>query len=220
MEIVQNLVSPERYPLKCPYPMEAEFYVVHNTDNDAPAANEVAYMIRNDNTVSFHYAVDDTQVVQGIPEDRNAWHCGDGGQGEGNRKGIGVEICWSLSGGVRFAQAERNAAKFLARGLREKGWGMDRVRKHQDFNGKNCPARTMELGWERFLDMIREEMTALDTGFRDVPGDAWYAEEVAYSAGLGLMVGKAEGIFDPEAPVTRAELAAVAARLHRLLTAE
>ena len=44
--------------------------VVHNTANDAPAANEIAYMIRNDNEVSFHYAVDDQEVVQGIPENR------------------------------------------------------------------------------------------------------------------------------------------------------
>ena len=36
-------------------------------------------MIRNDNEVSFHFAVDDKEVVQGIPLDRNAWHAGDGG---------------------------------------------------------------------------------------------------------------------------------------------
>ena len=48
--------------------------VVHNTANDAPAANEIAYMIRNDNEVSFHYAVDDQEVVQGVPENRNTWN--------------------------------------------------------------------------------------------------------------------------------------------------
>lgn len=53
--------------------------------------------------------------------------------------------------------------------------------------------------------------------FRDVAADAWYAPDVAYSAAHGLMLGKGDGIFDPEAPVTRAELATVAARLHRLL---
>ncbi len=44
----------------------------------------------------FHIAVDDKEAVQGIPLERNAWHCGDGG-GNGNRKSIGVEICYSLS---------------------------------------------------------------------------------------------------------------------------
>lgn len=75
--------------IKCPYAMEPEYYVVHNTANDAPAANEVAYMIRNGNKVSFHYAVDDIRVVQGIPENRNAFHAGDGATGPGNWKGIG-----------------------------------------------------------------------------------------------------------------------------------
>jgi N-acetylmuramoyl-L-alanine amidase len=37
-------------------------------------------MIRNDNKVSFHYAIDDIEIVQGIPENRNAWHAGDGGK--------------------------------------------------------------------------------------------------------------------------------------------
>ncbi|MEC2444681.1 N-acetylmuramoyl-L-alanine amidase, partial [Bacillus cereus] len=47
------------------------------------------YMIRNDNQVSFHIAVDDKEAVQGIPLERNAWHTGDG-NGNGNRKSIGV----------------------------------------------------------------------------------------------------------------------------------
>ncbi|MEJ9243083.1 N-acetylmuramoyl-L-alanine amidase, partial [Bacillus cereus] len=61
------------------YTMNPEFITVHNTYNDATAENEVSYMIRNDNQVSFHIAVDDKEAVQGIPLERNAWHCGDGG---------------------------------------------------------------------------------------------------------------------------------------------
>lgn len=53
--------------------------------------------------------------------------------------------------------------------------------------------------------------------FADVPGDAWYAEAVVYCASAGLMVGREDGSFDPLAPVTRAELAAVAMRLHKAL---
>ena len=156
--IIKNLVPKDRYYIKCPYPMEAEFYVVHNTANDAPAANEIAYMIRNDYETSFHYAIDDKYVVQGIPEDRNGWHAGDGGNGDGNRKGIGIEICYSLTGGPKFIAAEKLAAKFLAEKLKERGWGIDKVKKHQDFDGKYCPHRTLDSGWQRFLDMIQAEL--------------------------------------------------------------
>lgn len=158
MTIIKNLVPKDRYYLKCPYPMEAEFYVVHNTANDAPAANEIAYMVRNDYETSFHYAIDDKYVVQGLPEDRNGWHAGDGGNGDGNRKGIGIEICYSLSGGTKFVAAEKLAAQFIAEKLKERGWGIDKVKKHQDFDGKYCPHRTLDTGWQRFLDMIQAEL--------------------------------------------------------------
>ena len=158
MEIKQNLVNSSKYSIKCPYLMTPEFIVVHNTANDASAENEIKYMISNNEKVSYHYAVDDKEVVQGIPENRNAWHAGDGGNGKGNRKGIAIEICYSKSGGEKFIQAEKNAVKFIAQKLKEKNWGIDKVKKHQDFMNKYCPHRTLDMGWERFLNMIREEL--------------------------------------------------------------
>ena len=155
VNIRQNLVSSSKYNIKCPYSMEAEFIVVHNTANDASANNEIAYMISNNNKVSYHYAVDDVEIVQGIPENRNAWHAGDGGSGQGNRKGLAIEICYSKSGGEKFDKAEENAAEFIASKLKEKGWGIDKVKKHQDFANKYCPHRTLDYGWERFLNKVR-----------------------------------------------------------------
>lgn len=150
----QMLVSSSKYNVKCPYSMIPNTVTVHNTYNDASAENEVKYMIGNNNKVSFHYAVDDKEVVQGIPENRNAWHSGDG-NGNGNRKSISVEICYSKSGGDRFNKAEKNAAEFIASILKRKGWGIEKVKKHQDWSGKYCPHRTLDLGWERFLNLIR-----------------------------------------------------------------
>ena len=159
MNIIKNLVSESKYGIKCPYEMKPTRIVVHNTANDATAKNEVAYMIRNDNQVSFHYAVDDVEVVQGIPENRNAWHAGDGGNGKGNREGIAIEICYSKSGGDKFTKAEQNAAEFIAEKLKEYGWGIDKVTKHQDYKNKYCPHRTLDLGWERFLSMVESKLS-------------------------------------------------------------
>ena len=50
----------------------------HNTANDATARNEISYMTNNDYETSFHYAVDDKEIVQGLPENRNGWHASDG----------------------------------------------------------------------------------------------------------------------------------------------
>lgn len=162
MNVRQMLVDPSKYNIKCPYTMTPTRYVVHNTYNDATANNEIKYMITNNNEVSFHYAVDDVEIVQGIPENRNAWASGDGGSGKGNREGIHVEICFSKSGGDKFIKAERNAAKFIAKGLKDKGWGIGQVTKHQDYNGKYCPHRTLDIGWQRFLDMVQSELNILN----------------------------------------------------------
>ena len=162
MNIVKNLVSQSKYSVKCPYSMTPEFVVVHNTANDASAANEVKYMISNNNQVSFHFAVDDKEIVQGLPLDRNAWACGDGANGKGNRKGIQIEICYSKSGGARFENAEKNAAKFIAQLLKERGWGVDNVKKHQDFSNKYCPHRTLDKGWASFVNMIKDYLNELN----------------------------------------------------------
>ena len=171
INVRQNLVDSSKYSIKCPHEMNAEFIVVHNTANDASANNEIEYMKSNNNKVSFHYAVDDTEIVQGIPENRNAWHVGDG-NGDGNRKGIAIEICYSKFGGEKFDKAEENAAEFIASKLKEKGWGIDKVKKHQDFANKYCPHRTLDYGWERFLNKVRnylgEEQVNTDTSSKNL----------------------------------------------------
>jgi len=158
MNINKNLVSTLKYNVKCPYFMNAEFLVIHNTANDASAANEIAYMINNNNKVSYHYAIDDREIIQGILENRNTWNAGDGEYGKGNRKGLSIEICYSKTGGRRFIKAEQLAIKFIAFKLKEKGWGINKVKKHQDFSGKYCPHKTLDLGWERFLKMVEKEL--------------------------------------------------------------
>lgn len=72
----KNLVSSSKYSIKCPYSLNPQYIVIHDTANSAPAANEISYMIRNDNQVSFHIAVDEKEAIQGLPLDRNAWACG------------------------------------------------------------------------------------------------------------------------------------------------
>ncbi|MEC1546387.1 N-acetylmuramoyl-L-alanine amidase [Bacillus halotolerans] len=160
--VKKNLVSEAKYALKCPNHMDAEYITIHNTANDASAANEISYMIGNTSSTSFHFAVDDKEVIQGLPLNRNAWHTGDGTNGTGNRKSIGVEICYSKSGGPKYKAAEKLAIKFVAQLLKERGWGIDRVRKHQDWNGKYCPHRILSEGrWDEVKDAIESELKGL-----------------------------------------------------------
>lgn len=157
VEIVKRIVPESKYGIKCPYSMLPTRIVVHNTANDASAINEIAYMTNNDYETSFHYAVDDKMIVQGIEENRNAWHASDG-NGKGNREGIAIEICYSKSGGERFDKAEENAIDLIVDILKRYGWGVDKVTKHQDYTNKYCPHRTLDKGWDRFINAIESKL--------------------------------------------------------------
>ena len=158
VNIVEKLVPTSKYSIKCPYTMNPTRIVVHNTANDATARNEIAYMTRNNYETSFHYAVDDKEIVQGLPLNRNGWHASDGGKGKGNREGIAIEICYSKSGGDRFIKAEQNAVDLIVYLLKKYNWGIDKVTKHQDYTNKYCPHRTLDMGWNRFIKMIEDKL--------------------------------------------------------------
>lgn len=183
MEVIKNLCPEWKWSIKCPYAMIPRFVVVHNTANDASAANEVAYMLGNIDSTSYHYAVDDMCAVQAIPENRTAWHAGDG-NGLGNMYGIAIEICYSKSGGERFLKAEDNAAELIAGILNRYGWGIDKVTKHQDYSGKYCPHRTLDMGWDRFLNKVKNCMEELTV--------TQYEELKALLSGLSNRISKIE----------------------------
>lgn len=164
MALIKNFIPETQYSTKCPYTMAPKGICIHNTANDASAIQERNNVARDSNTteVSFHIAIDDKEAIQLIPFNRNAWHAGDGGQGQGNRNYISIEICYSLSGGERFINAEKRAAKEIAALLKQYGWTLANVKKHQDFSGKYCPHRTLDTGYQRFLNMIQAELNILN----------------------------------------------------------
>lgn len=161
VKVRQNLIPSSLYSWKSPYTMTPTRVVVHNTANDASADAEIKYMHKTEaqggRQTSFHYAVDDIEAVQGLPENRNGWHAGDG-NGPGNREGIGIEICYSKSGGDRFIKAEQNAVELIVGILKRYGWGIDKVTKHQDYSDKYCPHRTLDMGWDRFIKMVENKL--------------------------------------------------------------
>lgn len=159
MEIVKMLVPESKYSIKCPHSMNPEFIIIHNTANDASAMAEISYMIGNNKKVSFHCAIDNYRIVQGVPFDRNTWNATDGGNGTGNRKGIALEICYSKSGGERFEEAQKLAAEYTAYLLKKYNWGIDKVKKHEDFYpAKGCPHMTLSEGWQNFLNLVQSYM--------------------------------------------------------------
>ena len=57
-------------------------------------------------------------------------------------------------------------------------------------------------------------LAAGETEFSDVPAGSWFAEGVKTCAERGVMIGTAQGVFSPDAQLSRAECRALAYRLY------
>ena len=103
--------------------------------------------------------MDDKVIYQHLPLDENGWHAGDGAGGTGNRESIGIEICENQDG--NRSRAEANAAWLTAKLLEAYNLGLNRVKQHYDWSGKNCPRvlRSRKNGWADFLNAVQQNLT-------------------------------------------------------------
>ena len=137
-----------------------DYIVVHNTGNPTSTArNERDYLTNPTNTssTSFHIVVDEKEIIEAIPVEEIAFHAGDV---EGNRKGIGIELCESGD----FEKTKANAAKIIAYLMKHYHIPLSHVKTHHDFSGKQCP-RKMLGNWEEFLNAVDNAYKELDNNY-------------------------------------------------------
>lgn len=130
---------------------------VHETANTSKGANAAAHAnmqsrgnVRN---ASWQWSVDDKEAVQSFYHNIKCWHAG---TAAGNNTSIGVEICVNSDGD--FTKAVSNAAELVADILREKGAGVESIRQHEDWSGKDCPNFLREGSkgptWDGFIAQV------------------------------------------------------------------
>lgn len=126
---------------------------IHETDNVSNGADALAhanYIAKTDNKVSWHYTVDDTNIVRHIPEDEIAWHSG---TADGNCYSIGIEICVNADGD--FDKALSNTAELVRNIMYRYGFTTDDIKQHFDWNKKDCPKRLRKSGWADFIELCK-----------------------------------------------------------------
>jgi N-acetylmuramoyl-L-alanine amidase len=177
-------------------PMKAETITIHNTGNPSSTArNERAWLTNatNNRTASYHIVVDEKEAIECVPLTEAAWHAGDGTQGAGNRKSIGIEICESGD----YEKTLENAVELVAKLLKSKGWDVDRLRRHWDWSRKVCPRKMYDNGswegWHQFVDRVEEKL------YSDV--SPWAKEARDWAIKQGLTDGS-----DPKGTVTREQI--------------
>ena len=83
--------------------------------------------------------------------------------------------------------------------------------------GRYSPAKSISRGdFVTMLDRALSFPRSSYRGFSDVPANSYYADAIQAAYGLGIVTGYADGTFRPNAPVTRAEAAAM---LYRAMNA-
>lgn len=178
-KLVNMWLPVNKYSFKSPYTMEPEYITVHNTGNTASAREEATYHNSNYNQVSFHVVIDEKEVIQVIPFNRTAWHSGDG-LGNGNMKSISVEIARSMDNGYsgeksqRYIKAEDNAIEYIAQVMHEKKWKMDRLKRHFDWSGKDCPHKMHATNtYNQFRDRVEKRLNELNGDKKKVKKSEW-----------------------------------------------
>ena len=142
------------------YKMDPTSITVHNTGNSSKGADAEAHTEYVDNTtayVSWHFTVDDKQIIQELPIIENAWHAGDGGSGKGNRTSIAIEVC--ENNGIDWKVARDNAINLIVYLMKETGIELGSVVPHKKWSGKNCPHVILAEGWDKFIDDIEYRIT-------------------------------------------------------------
>lgn len=153
-------VPEQRGKFPGPFRDGAGFVTVHNTAEPFSALDERNRVEnRREARTSFHFAVDERMVVQLLPLDRHGWHAGDG-DGDGNLRSVGIEICRSVfrgENGWLYRRAEANAVRLASALLQVLGLSPGALRMHRDWSGKCCPHRILENGtWEAFRSRTAE----------------------------------------------------------------
>jgi len=139
---------------------------IHNTANRSTGANAEMhrrYLLGNDarsRNVSWHFTVDQSEVIQHIPRTEVAWHAGTAG----NRVSLGVEICENVDADQE--KADDRAALLVALLMAEEKIPLSGIRTHRSWTGKDCPRVLLQTpgGWERFLARVAKHSAALGSG--------------------------------------------------------
>ncbi len=135
---------PEGKPNRSGRRIAADFITIHNTSNPNPGAdagahsrfvrNKGHYVLRSGkkNFVSWHYTVDDKEVIKHLPVNERAIHAG-----RGNGVSIGIEVCMHRN--IDQAAANRRASLLVAALMHDLNIPKSNIKPHKHWTGKACP---------------------------------------------------------------------------------
>lgn len=123
-----------------------KYIVIHYVGAVSTALNNAKYFENSYRGASAHYFVDENDIYRVVKDSDSAWHCGTTGAYKHadcrNTNSIGIEMCCYNNDGVidvndKVVEKTVQLTKEL---MAKYGISADRVIRHYDVTGKNCPA--------------------------------------------------------------------------------
>ena len=162
INIKQQIVSPNIIAERSfGHGNKKRYITIHETGNTNRGANAQAHANlqsrKNPRLASWHYQIDDKEIIQSFPDDVMCWAAGDG-RGPGNTESIHIEICVNSDGD--FRKAVENAVKLTKYLMSKYNIPIDNVVQHHRWNRKGCPANLRSgnrgITWDDFLKLVEQ----------------------------------------------------------------
>ena len=112
--------------------LRPKYITIHNTGCPNVKADNFRRCVLDesqDKEVSWHFTIDEKEVIQHLPINEIGWHAG---HPKGNSNSFGIEIC-------EREGAEQVAIQFIAELLKALEWNTTHIKTHKYWSGKQCP---------------------------------------------------------------------------------
>lgn len=183
-----------------------DYIVLHHAEANKCTVEDIHrwHLQRGWSGIGYHYLVrKDGSIYRGRPQEAVGAHCP-------GYNSCSVGVCAEGNYEQENMPTEQQSAiLWLVRQLKQI-YPHAKIVGHRDLYATKCPGKNFPLSF------IQEALT-MGTIFKDVPDDHWAINDIKILKEKGIMRGDQDGNFGLGRTVTREELAAVIARLLRLL---
>ena len=179
------------------------YLAIHYVGAVSSAKNNCVYFYSTYRAASAHYFVDDNSIWQCVEDKDIAWHVGANSYRHPycrNSNSIGIEMCCYNNGGkLDISNAVvQNTVELAAYICKKYGITIDRVVRHYDVTGKNCPAPFVEdpSRWEDFKNRLSAAINGGSVPVTPTNPESDTMNEVMYvtaNSGLNIRSGAGTG---------------------------
>ena len=230
-DVPQSYLDKAFYPgYQMPNESDILWVVVHESGMARPGEtaellaktqhNDV-YVTEDPRAASWHYQVDENYIYQSFDNELALWHAGGNYTTSpncyyGNSNSIGIEMCINADG--NYDGSMHHDTKLVATLCNMYNLGIENVKRHFDFSGKECPAYMIRTNrWTQFLEWTAIELNAikylsdaevnwtvsdLDTLFTKGPNGLYYAKAVTQKTDVTITLDVVKGDYHFNKTVT------------------